>query len=52
MRTVADVANINITVPDDLHRRAKAEAAMRGQSLKDFIIEALAAAVEKKGGKR
>lgn len=38
---------IHYEVPDDLHRRAKAAAAMEGQTLKDFVIEALEAAVEK-----
>jgi hypothetical protein len=28
-------------IPDDLHRRAKAAAALRGMTLKDFLIEAL-----------
>lgn len=43
---MSDVARIHYEIPDDLHRRIKAAAAMRGQTLKDFLIEALAAAVE------
>jgi predicted HicB family RNase H-like nuclease len=37
---------------DDLHHRAKAAAAMAGQSLKDFLIEALQAAVDRDEKKR
>ena len=38
--------------PDDLHRKAKAEAALMGISLKEFIIRALNEYLEKqKGGK-
>ena len=43
------MANINIReVPDDLHRRAKAEAAMEGITLKDFILKALEEYLKKK----
>ena len=36
------MATINLReVPDELHRRAKAEAAMEGISLKALIIKAL-----------
>jgi predicted HicB family RNase H-like nuclease len=41
------VARINYELPEDLHRRAKAAAALEGSSLKDFVISALAAAVER-----
>ena len=30
-----------LEIPDDLFKRAKATAAMRGESLKDFVTEAL-----------
>lgn len=40
------VARIHIEVPDDLHRRAKAAAAMQGVTLKDFVIHALENAIE------
>jgi predicted HicB family RNase H-like nuclease len=52
MRTVTDMANINVTVPDDLHRQVKAAAALEGKSLKDYVIEALAAAVRQQKGRR
>ena len=40
------VARIHIEVPDDLHRRAKAAAAMQGVTLKDFVIQAIEDAIE------
>ena len=30
-----------LEIPDDLFRRTKAEAALRGESLKDFVTDAL-----------
>ena len=36
---------IHYEIPDDLHRRAKAEAALRGLTLRDFLIQALEQAV-------
>ena len=30
-----------VEIPDDLHRRAKAEAALRGRKLKDLVEEGL-----------
>ena len=36
---------IHYEIPDDLHRRAKAEAALRGLTLREFLIEALERAV-------
>ena len=47
---MSTVARIHYEIPDDLHRRAKAAAAMNGPTLKDFLTEALAAAVEKAKG--
>ena len=44
------VARIHIEVPDDVHRRAKAAAAMRGLTLKEFVIQALEEAIEKEDG--
>ena len=32
---------IHYEIDDDLHRRAKAAAALRGQTLKEFVEEAL-----------
>jgi|GEM_PF-5605054 hypothetical protein len=40
------VARIHYEIPDDLHRRVKAAAAMRGMTLKDYIVEVLSQAVE------
>lgn len=39
------VARIHIEVPDDLHRLAKAAAAMQGVTLKDFVIQAIEDAI-------
>jgi hypothetical protein len=36
-----------VEVPDDLYRRAKAEAALRGRKLKDLIEEGLRLVLEK-----
>lgn len=36
--------------PEDLHRRAKSEAALDGISLKELIIRALTEYLKKKGG--
>jgi len=41
------VVNINIEIPDELHREAKIAAAVEGVTLKDYII----AALEKDAGK-
>lgn len=46
------VARIHYEIPDDLHRRAKSAAALAGQTLKDFLQEALENAVKKAEGKR
>ncbi len=40
------VVVINYAIPADLHRRAKSAAALRGVSLKAFLIAALELAVE------
>ena len=51
--TVTKVPVIHYDIPADLHRRAKAAAAMNDQTLKAFLIAALERAVdEHKGGKR
>jgi predicted HicB family RNase H-like nuclease len=42
------MVNINITLPDELHKKLKVAAAMSDNSLKDFINNAL----EKKMSKR
>ncbi len=38
------MARVHYEIPDDLHRRVKAAAALSGQTLKEFLIEALEAA--------
>ncbi len=42
------MARINIDLPADLHRKAKAAAALAGISLRQFVIDAIAAAVKGK----
>lgn len=37
--------------PDDLHRKAKIQAAIEAISLRDLIIKALTEYLKKKGGK-
>ena len=41
-----------IDVPDDLYRRAKAEAALRGRKLKDLVEEGLRLVLETPRNKR
>ena len=36
-----------LEIPDDLYRRTKATAALRGESLKDFVTEALKGHLER-----
>lgn len=36
-----------VEIPDDLFRRTKAEAALRGESLKDFVSQALQAHLDR-----
>jgi hypothetical protein len=45
---VSAVARIHYEIPDDLHRKVKAAAALKGVTLKDFVIEALAASISEK----
>lgn len=46
MTTVKDMARIHYEVPDELHRRVKAAAALKGQTLKDFLLDALESAAD------
>jgi hypothetical protein len=46
------MARIHYAIPDDLHRKVKAQAALEGMTLKDFIIAALEAAVKTRRTKR
>lgn len=41
-----------IEVPDDLYRRAKAEAALHGRTLRDLVEEGLRLVLEAPRGKR
>ncbi len=38
-----------LEIPDDVFRQSKAAAAMRGESLKDFVTESLRARLDEKG---
>lgn len=40
--------HINYEIPNDLHHRAKALAALEGKTLRDFVVEALAEAVARR----
>ena len=44
------MTNINITIPDDLHKELKVAAAMEEKPLKDVVIERLRKQA-KRGGK-
>ena len=44
---MSDMALIHYQIDDDLHRRAKAAAALNGETLKDFLVHALEAATER-----
>jgi len=44
--SVRIVGRIHYEIPDDVHRRAKVAAAVQGVTLKQFLIAALARAVE------
>ena len=51
------MANINIELPEELHKRLKIACAMKGISIKDFVTAALSSDQEnaketaKRGGK-
>jgi hypothetical protein len=44
---VGEVMKTTVELPDDLYRRAKAEAALRGRKLKDLVEEGLQMVLEK-----
>ena len=44
--------NLLIPIPEDLHRLMKSEAAKAGLTVKDFVTNAIAAAVKKGGEKK
>jgi predicted HicB family RNase H-like nuclease len=43
---VSTMAIVHVDVPDEIHRKAKAAAALKGMSLKDFVVEALVQATK------
>jgi Arc/MetJ family transcription regulator len=45
--TVKCVARLNVSLPDDLHARAKSAAALSGLRLQDFVESAVREAVER-----
>jgi hypothetical protein len=44
---MAGIARVHYEIDDTLHRRAKSAAAMQGVTLREFVVRALEAAVEK-----
>lgn len=40
------MARVHYEIPDELHRRIKSAAALKGQTLKEFLIDALQEAAE------
>jgi predicted HicB family RNase H-like nuclease len=44
--------NMLISIPEDLHRTMKSEAAKAGMTMKEFLTEAIRAAVKKGGEKK
>jgi predicted HicB family RNase H-like nuclease len=46
------VKNINVAVPEDLHRLFKMQASAEGITLKEFIVRSASAALPKKGGEK
>ncbi len=41
------MVNLNIAIPDEIHRNARLAAALNGKTLKEYIIEALKERVRK-----
>ena len=39
MKAAEDISRISIDVSDEEHKKLKALAALRGQSIKDFVLE-------------
>ncbi|MBU1976123.1 MAG: hypothetical protein KKG59_07005 [Nanoarchaeota archaeon] len=46
------MVNINISIPDDLHKRLRVESAISGQSQKDILISLLTDYINSDAGKR
>jgi predicted HicB family RNase H-like nuclease len=45
------VARVHYEIPDDLHRKAKAAAALQGVTLREFIVRALVSCAGNSGDK-
>jgi len=45
------MVNINMPIPEELHKKAKISATIDGKSLKDFLIEILEDRVKKENKK-
>jgi hypothetical protein len=46
LATIMNVATVNYSIPDELHRRAKAEAAYKGMTLREYVVRAIKETVE------
>jgi predicted HicB family RNase H-like nuclease len=46
------VANVNYKIDDELHRRAKAEAAYHGVTLREYVVQAIQQSVERDEAER
>jgi len=46
------MVNVNIEIPDELHRKLKLASVLRGTTIKDYVTGSLAAAVAKKRAER
>lgn len=51
-RNVPAVPWVNFELPDDVHRRAKSQAAMAGEDLYPYLIELIREGVEKRDRER
>lgn len=46
------MVNINIEIPNELHRKLKLASVLQGTTIKDYVTGSLAATVEKKRAER
>lgn len=46
-QTVEEVRNIHVDAPESFHRRLKVQSATKGMKLKDYVLLALKAQLEK-----
>ena len=49
--TVNRMPRLNVNLDESLHRRAKSQAALKGLTLRDYVEQAIAAAVDADEGK-